>query len=77
MIVREVRYGPAVSEETRKRAEAAKAKFMEGTFNIYKGPMKDNTGKLVIPAGTEYDNRALWLEGMDWLAEGVIGSTRG
>ena len=36
-----------------------------------------NTGKEVIAAGTEYDNRALWLEGMDWLVEGVTGSTKG
>jgi basic membrane protein A and related proteins len=39
--------------------------------------MKDNTGRQVIAAGTEYDNRALWLEGMDWLVEGVIGSGKG
>ena len=76
-IVRNVPYGSAVSEETRKRADAAKAKFMDATFNLYKGPMKDNTGKVVIAAGTEHDNRALWLEGMDWLVEGVIGSARG
>ena len=76
-IVLNVPYGPAVSEETRKRGDAAKTKFMQATFNIYAGPMKDNTGKQVIPAGTEYDNRALWLEGMDWLVEGVIGSTKG
>ena len=76
-IVRNVPYGSAVREETRKRADAAKAKFTEETFNIYKGPMKDNTGKLVIATGTEHDNRALWLEGMDWLVEGVIGSARG
>ena len=76
-IVRNVPYGSAVSEETRKRADAAKAKFTDETFNIYKGPMKDNTGKVVIATGTEHDNRALWLEGMDWLVEGVIGSARG
>jgi len=76
-IVLNVPYGPAVSEDARKRGDAAKAKFMQGTFNIYKGPMKDNTGKQVIDASTEYDNRALWLEGMDWLVEGVIGSTKG
>jgi basic membrane protein A and related proteins len=76
-IVRYVPFGSAVSEETRKRADAANAKFSDGTFNIYKGPIKDNAGKVVIAAGTEYDNRALWLEGMDWLVEGAIGSPRG
>jgi basic membrane protein A len=76
-IVRNVPYGAAVSEEARKRGDAAKATFTEGAFNIYKGPMKDNMGKQVIAAGTEYDNRALWLEGMDWLVEGVNGSAKG
>ena len=76
-IVRNVPYGAAVSEEARKRGDAAKAKFTQETFNIYKGPMKDNMGKQVIAAGTEYDNRALWLEGMDWLVEGVNGSAKG
>jgi simple sugar transport system substrate-binding protein len=76
-IVLNVPYGPAVSDEARKRGDAAKAKFMGEGFIIYKGPMKDNTGKQVIAAGTEHDNRALWLEGMDWLVEGVIGSAKG
>ena len=44
-------YGKAVSAATKKKADAAKAKFMAGTMVIYKGPLKDNTGKVVIPAG--------------------------
>ena len=46
-------YGAAVSAAAKKKADAAKAKFMAGTMVIYKGPLKDNTGKVVIPAGTE------------------------
>ena len=41
-------YGKAVSAATKKKADAAKAKFMAGTMVIYKGPLKDNTGKVVI-----------------------------
>ena len=48
-------YGPAVSDEAKKAADAAKAKFMEGAFVIFKGPLKDNEGKEVIPAGKEFD----------------------
>jgi simple sugar transport system substrate-binding protein len=39
--------------------------------------MKTNDGKQIIAAGKEYANSDLWLESMDWLVEGVIGSTRG
>ncbi|WP_421655267.1 BMP family ABC transporter substrate-binding protein [Leptothermofonsia sp. ETS-13] len=69
-------YGPAVSEAAKKDADAAKAKLMEGTLVIYKGEIKDNTGKVVIPAGKEFKQTDPQLETMDWLVEGVIGSTR-
>jgi simple sugar transport system substrate-binding protein len=65
-----------VTEPVRKQADAAKAKFMSGTMIVYKGPIKDNTGSVVIPAGKEYVQTDYWLESMDWLVEGVIGSTK-
>ena len=46
-------YGKAVSADAKKKADAVKAKMMDGTFVIFKGPLKDNTGKVVIAAGTE------------------------
>ena len=69
-------YGKAVSAETKKKADAAKAKFMAGTMVVYKGPLKDNGGKVVIPAGTEQKQTDIALESMDYLVEGVIGKTR-
>jgi len=68
-------YGKAVSAAAKKKADAAKAKFMAGTMVIYKGPLKDNTGKVVIPAGTEEKQTDIALEKMDYLVEGVIGKT--
>lgn len=67
-------YGPAVSEQAKQDAEAAKAKQMDGSLIVYKGELKDNNGKVVIPAGTEYKPGDPELEKMDWLVEGVIGS---
>jgi basic membrane protein A and related proteins len=67
-------YGVAVSETAKQAGEAAKKKQMEGSLIVYKGEMKDNTGKVIIPAGTEYKPGAPELEKMDWLAAGVIGS---
>jgi basic membrane protein A len=66
-------YGPAVSEEAKKEADAIKAKFMEGTMVIYKGPIKDNTGKVMVPEGKSLLQTDIALEKMDWLVEGVIG----
>jgi len=68
-------YGPMVSDKAKADAEAAKAKFMDGTMVIYKGELKDNTGKVVIPAGTEMKQQDIALEKMDWLVEGVIGKS--
>jgi basic membrane protein A len=68
-------YGPAVSDAAKQAAEAAKAKFMDGSMVIYKGELKDNTGKTVVPAGSEMKQQDPELEKMNWLVEGVIGST--
>lgn len=69
-------YGAAVSAEAKAAAEAAKAKFLDGSMVVYKGPLKDNTGAEVIPAGTEYKQQDPALESMGYLVEGVIGSTK-
>jgi simple sugar transport system substrate-binding protein len=67
--------GPAVSEAARKQFEATKAEIMKGDFAIIKGPMKDNKGKVVVAAGKVYPENAIELESMDYLLDGVIGST--
>jgi len=75
-IVKVSDYNQVVTDSVRKQADAAKAKFMSGAMIVYKGPMKDNTGNVVIPAGKEYIQTDYWLESMGWLVEGVIGSTK-
>ncbi|MFO7178303.1 MAG: BMP family ABC transporter substrate-binding protein [Pseudomonadota bacterium] len=67
-------YGPAVSEEAKAKAEEAKAKLTSGELVIFKGPLKDNQGKVVIPEGEEQRQRAIVLEQMNYLVEGVKGS---
>jgi simple sugar transport system substrate-binding protein len=66
-------YGKAVPEAGRKKADATLAEMKKGTFVIFKGPLKDNTGKEVIPAGTAYQQTEPLLEQMNYLVEGVIG----
>ncbi len=68
-------YGPAVPEAARKQADAVKAEIMKGGFAVFKGPIKDNRGKEVVAAGKTYQESAIELESMDYLVEGVVGST--
>ncbi|OLP16696.1 BMP family ABC transporter substrate-binding protein [Leptolyngbya sp. 'hensonii'] len=67
-------YGAAVTAAAKTDADAAQAKFMNGSMVIYKGELKDNSGKVVIPAGKELTQQDIELEKMNWLVEGVIGS---
>ncbi|NBO75831.1 MAG: BMP family ABC transporter substrate-binding protein [Betaproteobacteria bacterium] len=66
-------YGSAVSEGARKNAESVRAKMMAGSFDIFAGELKDNTGKVVIPKGQVLKQTDLTLESMNYLVEGVIG----
>ncbi|MEE3718689.1 BMP family ABC transporter substrate-binding protein [Tumidithrix elongata RA019] len=70
-------YGSAVSAATKKEADTALAKFMDGSMVIYAGEIKDNTGKVVISKEKKLKQIDPELEKMDWLVEGVIGSTKG
>jgi len=66
-------YGPAVSAKAKKVAEAAKAKMVKGDFVIFKGPIKDNTDKVVIASGASHAQQDPVLEQMNYLVAGVIG----
>lgn len=67
-------YGPMVTEAARKQADDVKAKMVAGSFDIFKGPLKDNKGKEVIAAGQVQKQTDLKLEQMNYLVEGVVGS---
>ena len=67
-------YGPMVSDAAKKDADATKAKMVAGSFDIFKGPLKDNKGKEIIPAGKMMKQTDLTLEGMNYLVEGVVGN---
>ncbi|HTR84662.1 MAG TPA: BMP family ABC transporter substrate-binding protein [Reyranella sp.] len=73
--VRTSAYGPAVSGTAKEKADAAKKAILEGSLAIYKGGLKDNKGNVVIPAGASYAITEPKLESMNYLVEGVVGST--
>jgi simple sugar transport system substrate-binding protein len=74
-LVKVAAYGPKVAEGARKQADDVKSKLMAGNYAIYKGPLKDNKGNVVIAAGAERPSTDPELEKMNYLIEGVIGAT--
>ena len=66
-------YGAMVPDAAKKTADAVKAKMVAGTFDIFAGGLKDNKGKVVVPATLKQTDPE--LEKMNYLVEGVIGST--
>jgi basic membrane protein A and related proteins len=68
-------YADMVSAEAKKKADAVKAALTAGTYTIFKGPIADNKGKVVIAADVSRGQTDPELEKMDYLVEGVLGAT--
>ncbi|SDP93933.1 nucleoside-binding protein [Rhodoferax sp. OV413] len=67
-------YGSMVTDAAKKQADGIKAQMVAGSFDIFKGPLKDNKGATVIAAGKVLKQTDPVLEGMNYLVEGVQGS---
>jgi basic membrane protein A and related proteins len=67
-------YGPGLSAAGRKNVDSVKAEIMKGGFAVFKGPMKDNKGNTIIPAGKSFPETAVELESQNYLVEGVNGA---
>ncbi len=67
--------GPAVSDASRAQFEATKAEILAGGFAAIRGPLMSNTGTEILSAGEALVETDIALESMDYLVEGVIGST--
>ena len=59
----------------RRRPTRPRPRSSTAASSIYKGALKDNKGNTVIPAGTSYVITEPKLESMNYLVEGVVGST--
>jgi simple sugar transport system substrate-binding protein len=70
-MLRNTPYGAGATPEAVKAADEAIA-ALQGGMPIYKGMLKDNQGNVVVDK--EYDNYDPYLDGMNWLLEGVQGS---
>jgi simple sugar transport system substrate-binding protein len=70
-------FGPGVTGEKRQAVARAQERLLSGAQTIYKGPLRDNTGKTVIPGGVTVGIEDPALDQMNWLVEGIQGDTRG
>ena len=71
-----VRSSPFGAGATPEAINAAKTAMqaMKNEDPIFVGPIKDNTGKTVVPAGTTYGPYADELQQTNYLIDGVVGS---
>ncbi len=67
--------GSAVTDAARNQFEATRAEILKGGFAAIKGPLKDNKGNVIAADGEAYAEDDVKLESMDYLVEGVVGST--
>lgn len=65
-------YGPAVTQETLDLIDERKQGIIDGTFDMFAGPIMDNQGNVVIAEGEtiEFGDRSLCCQ---WLVEGIVG----
>jgi basic membrane protein A and related proteins len=64
-----------VPAETKTKIDEIKAGLTDGSFVIWKGPLKDNAGKEVLKAGENADDK--FLSGVNFYVKGVEGKVPG
>ena len=69
-------FGPAVPERVRAEVLKARQGFVDDALALYKGPLKDNEGKMILKAGETVNNEDNKFKlAVNFLVEGAIGST--
>ncbi|MCW2245767.1 simple sugar transport system substrate-binding protein [Azospirillum fermentarium] len=75
-LVRNSPYGPAVSAEARAHADAARMQLANGNAAVFRGPLTDNNGRVVLPRGKTLSSSDGALDSMAWLVDGVTDVSR-
>jgi basic membrane protein A len=68
-------YGPDVSAKTKQEIAAKKKAIESGKFWEFQGPLKDQSGKVRVPAGKKLSFQD--IQTINWLVQGVVGSAKG
>ncbi len=67
-------FGPMVPQDVKDKVAAVKQEIIKGNNAIFVGPIKDQNGKELVPAGKSMTDPEML--GMSWFVEGVIGNTK-
>jgi simple sugar transport system substrate-binding protein/basic membrane protein A len=67
-------FGPTVAEGTKTEITAALDKLKAKGASVFTGPIKDQSGKVVVAGGTALQYGDPAIEGMDWFVDGVVGT---
>ena len=65
-------FGPMVPEAVRQNVNAKKAAVIAGTVTLFSGPVKDQSGKVQVPAGRAATDQELL--NMKYFVQGVVGT---
>ena len=66
-----IKINPVVPEPAKKRVDEIKVSLKAGTFAVFRGPIKDNTGKIVLEKDVVADDA--WKGKINFYVEGVEG----
>ncbi|CAM3713485.1 BMP family ABC transporter substrate-binding protein [Cohnella lubricantis] len=64
--------GESVPDDVKQLIEDAKQKFVEGSFNLFSGPIYDQSGAEKVASGQSMSNEEIL--NMNWFVQGVEGS---
>ena len=62
----------SVSKEIAAAADKIKAGWLDGSYDVFSGPIADQSGAEKVAKGAKLDDGA--LSGMDWFVKGVEGA---
>ncbi|CCO06976.1 BMP family ABC transporter substrate-binding protein [Desulforamulus hydrothermalis] len=65
-------FGPMVPDDVKKLVENKKQEIISGKFDVFTGPIKDQTGKERVAAGQQMSDADMLS--FDWFVEGVEGT---
>ncbi len=71
-VVQLAEFSPKVPQEVRDLVEAQKQKIFSGEWDVFCGPIKDQSGAVRVPAGTCMTDPEMLS--FDWFVEGTVGS---
>ncbi len=73
-VVRLADMSPLVPQDVKDLVKAAEQKILDGTWDVFYGPIKDNTGAVKVAAGAKMTDGEMLS--FDWFVEGVVGKVK-